>query len=153
MEQEQWAGWAWWASGEATRNTKTETLATPNDSSMLKQKCFGGGQSLERKSPLHKVVKYLERKDTGHLELFHFHLGQRKGIFCTGSMQLLTHSKSQVESVRAMACPYRLTRQCTVSRSMQEKLKKQKQGRFWYNLFLLNTLTCNIDGIFPPYES
>lgn len=49
-----------------------------------------------------------------------------------------------------MACPYRLMRQCTVSRSMQEKLKKQKQGRFWYNLFLLNTLTCNIDGIFPP---
>lgn len=39
-------------------------------------------------------------------------------------------------------------RQCAVSRSTQGKLKKQKQGSFQCNLFLLNTLTCNIDCIF-----
>lgn len=41
-------------------------------------------------------------------------------------------------------------RQCAVSRSTQGKLKKQKQGSFQCNLFLLNTLTCNIDCIFFP---
>lgn len=40
------------------------------------------------------MAKYLERKDIGHLELFHFCLGQRKGIFCTGNTLLLTYSMS-----------------------------------------------------------
>ena len=63
---------------------------------MFKQKSFLGVKAW-RESQLcarTSMVKYLERKDIGHLELFHFHLGQRKGIFCTGNMQLLTHSMS-----------------------------------------------------------
>lgn len=40
------------------------------------------------------MIKYLERKDMGDLELFHFNLGQIKGISCTGNMQLLMYSIS-----------------------------------------------------------
>lgn len=63
---------------------------------MLKQVSFLGVKAW-RESQLYtsiSTIKHLERKDIGHLELFHFHLGQRKGIFCTGNMQLLTYSTS-----------------------------------------------------------
>lgn len=37
------------------------------------------------------MVKNLEQKDIDRTELLSFHSGQRKGIFCTGNMRLLTY--------------------------------------------------------------